>query len=342
MARPDGRAFCALWAQGRRAAAHSGGPRPSRPASASLRPRSGRGPAGGPRGPGLGPALPTRRPRGLVPLTARRGMPALRAGGGSRPRPLGASLPPPAACGPLPLPTLGGLGAARPARLRRSGICGGWSPPSAAQVAPLRGLPAASRCSGAPPRAARPSPLRGRAPRGLAPLLPLAGRGVGAPGRPAPTRGGFLGGAALRPGRARLRPAAPRWPACGSACAGAALPPLGPPGVAAPPRSRRPAAKPRGGVRALWARPVRGRNFYAARKGLARFAGRGPVPRFARGWGAGVRRLRAGRPHRSTSGKAKTSRLRRALPDDLRRGKGGQGDAAPCGRSPTPQNPPKP
>lgn len=142
-------------------------------------------------------------------------MPALRAGGGSRPRPLGASLPPPAACGPLPLPTLGGLGAARPARLRRSGLCGGWSPPSAAQVAPLRGLPAASRCSGAPPR---------------------AGRGVGAPGRPAPTRGGFWGGAALRPGRARLRPAAPRWPACGSACAGAALPPLGPPGVAAPPR----------------------------------------------------------------------------------------------------------
>lgn len=187
-------------------------------------------------GPGLGPALPTRRPRGLVLLTARQGMPALRAGGGSRPRPLGASLPPPAACGPLPLPTLGGLGAARPARLRRSGICGGWSPPSAAQVAPLRGLPAASRCSGAPPRAARPSPLRGRAPRGLAPLLPLAGRGVGAPGRPAPTRGGFWGGAALRPGRARLRPAAPRWPACGSACAGAALPPLGPPGVAAPPR----------------------------------------------------------------------------------------------------------
>lgn len=211
-------------------------------------------------------------------------MPALRAGGGSRPRPLGASLPPPAACGPLPLPTLGGLGAARPARLRRSGLCGGWSPPSAAQVAPLRGLPAASRCSGAPPRAARPSPLRGRAPRGLAPLLPLAGRGVGAPGRPAPTRGGFWGGAALRPGRAWLRPAAPRWPACGSARAGAVLPALGPPGVAAPPRSRRPAAEPRGGVRALWARPVRGRSFDAARKGLARLAGRGPNPRRARLW----------------------------------------------------------
>lgn len=153
-------------------------------------------------------------------------MPALRAGGGSRPRPLGASLPPPAASGPLPLPTLGGLGAARPARLRRSGICGGWSPPSAAQVAPLRGLPAASRCSGAPPRAARPSPLRGRAPRGLAPLLPLAGRGVGAPARPGPHSVGAVGPSApparsglapaSRPALARLR-LCPRW--CGSACA---------------------------------------------------------------------------------------------------------------------------
>lgn len=257
--------FCALWAQDRRAAAHSGGPRPSRPASASVRPRSGRGPVGGPRGPGLGQPSPHAARAAWCCGRQGKGMPALRAGGGSRPRPLGASLPPPAACGPLPLPTLGGLGAARPARLRRSGLCGGWSPPSAAQVAPLRGLPAASRCSGAPPRAARPSPLRGRAPRGLAPLLPLAGRGVGAPGRPAPTRGGFWGGAALRPGRARLRPAAPalarlrlclRW--CGSASAW-------PSRRSGPAPLRRPAAEPRGGVRALWARPVRGRNLDAAR-----------------------------------------------------------------------------
>mgnify|MGYP006878180977 CR=1 FL=1 len=34
------------------------------------------------------------------------------------------------------------------------------------------------------------------------------------------------------------------------------------------------------------------------------------------------RRLRAGRPHRRTSGKSKMHRLRRLLPDDLRRGKG--------------------
>lgn len=94
-----------------------------------------------------------------------------------------------------------------------------------------------------PPAVARGHPVgpQGQAPfggrfAGLAPRQPRAGCGVGAPGRPAPTRGGFWGGAALRPGRAWLRPAAPRWPACGSARAGAALPALGPPGVAAPPR----------------------------------------------------------------------------------------------------------
>lgn len=205
-------------------------------------------------------------------------MPALRAGGGSRPRPLGASLPPPAACGPLPLPTLGGLGAARPARLRRSGLCGGWSPPSAAQVAPLRGLPAASRCSGAPPRAARPSPLRGRAPRGLAPLLPLAGRGVGAPARPGPHSVGAVGPSApparsglapaSRPALARLRLCL-RW--CGSACAR-------PSRRSGPARLRRPAAESRAGSArrspaaprpgpcpSRAARPVRGRNLDAAR-----------------------------------------------------------------------------
>lgn len=179
-----------------------------------------------------------------------RGMPALRAGGGSRPRPLGASLPPPS-----------GLRAATPAH---PGRLGRRPPRPPVAVGVMWRLVAACGGSGLrpcgacqPPAVARghlPAP-QGQAPcggrfAGLAPLLPLAGRGVGAPGRPAPTRGGFWGGAALRPGRARLRPAAPRWPACGSACAGAALPPLGPPGVAAPPRSRRPAAEPRGGVRA--------------------------------------------------------------------------------------------
>lgn len=182
-----------------------------------------------------------------------KGMPALRAGGGSRPRPLGASLPPPAACGPLPLPTLGGLGAARPARLRRSGLCGGWSPPAAAQVCAPAGLASRQPLRGGTPPQSKAKPPSGRA-CGAAllcsPPAPVAAsvlrRG------PAPTLWGLWGRPRLRPGRAWLRPAAPRWPACGSARAGAALPTLGPPGVAAPPRSRRPAAKPRGGVRALW------------------------------------------------------------------------------------------
>lgn len=211
-------------------------------------------------------------------------MPALRAGGGSRPRPLGASLPPPAAYGPLPLPTLGGLGAARPARLRRSGICGGWSPPAAAQVCAPAGL--ASRqplLGGTPPAPQGQAPCGGRC-AGLAPLLPLAGRGVGAPARPGPHSVGAVGPSAP-PARAGLAPASrpalarlrlcPRW--CGSACAR-------PSRRSGPAPLRRPAAEPRGGVRALWARPVRGRNLDAARKGLARVAGRGPIPRRARLW----------------------------------------------------------
>lgn len=187
-------------------------------------------------GPGLGPALPTRRPRGLVLLTARQGMPALRAGGGSRPRPLGASLPPPAACGPLPLPTLGGLGAARPARLRRSGICGGWSPPAAAQVCAPAGLASRQPLLGGTPPRRKAKPPAGAAARALPRSSPSPVAASVLRRGPAPTLWGLWGRPRLRPGRAWLRPAAPRWPACGSACAGAALPPLGPPGVAAPPR----------------------------------------------------------------------------------------------------------
>lgn len=336
MARPDGRAFCALWAQGRRAAAHSGGPRPSRPASASLRPRSGRGPAGGPRGPGLGPALPTRRPRGWVLLAARQ----------RDASPAGWWGLPSAPSGRVP-PAPSGLRAATPAH---PGRLGRRPPRPPAAVGVLWRLVAAFGGSGLrpfgacqPPAVARGHPVgpQGQAPfggrfAGLAPRQPRAGCGVGAPGRPAPTRGGFWGGAALRPGRAWLRPAAPRWPACGSARAGAALPALGPPGVAAPPRSRRPAAKPRGGVRALWGAARARPQFRRRALGPCPLCGSRPLSAPRAAGARGLRRLRAGRPHRSTSGKAKASRLRRALPDDLRRGKGGQGDAASYGRSPRP------
>lgn len=192
-------------------------------------------------------------------------MPALRAGGGSRPRPLGASLPPPAACGPLPLPTLGGWGAARPARLRRSGSCGGWSPPAAAQVCAPAGLASRQPLRGATQSGRKAKPPAGAASRALPPASPAPVAASVLRRGPAPTLWGLWGRPRLRPGRARLRPAAPRWPACGSACAGAALPPLGPPGVAAPPRcgvpppSRGAASAPSG------ARPVRGRNLDAAR-----------------------------------------------------------------------------
>lgn len=166
-------------------------------------------------------------------------MPALRAGGGSRPRPLGASLPPPAASGPLPLPTLGGLGAARPARLRRSGICGGWSPPAAAQVCAPAGLASRQPLRGATQSGRKAKPPAGAAGAGLAPRQPRAGCGVGAPGRPAPTRGGF----------GAVRPSGPGVPGSGQ-------PPRGGSAYARPARRsgpaplRRPAAEPRGGVRA--------------------------------------------------------------------------------------------
>lgn len=245
--------FCALWAQGRRAAAHSGGPRPSRPASASLRPRSGRGPAGGPRGPGLGPALPTRRPRGLVLLTARQ----------EDASPAGWWGLPSAPSGRVP-PAPSGLRAATPAR---PGRLGRRPPRPPAAVGVMWRLVAACGGSGLrpcgacqPPAVARgyPSAKQGQAPQGRAcgaALLCSSPAPVAASvlrRGPAPTLWGLWGRPRLRPGRAWLRPAAPRWPACGSARAGAALPALGPTGVAAPPRSRRPAAKPRGGVRALW------------------------------------------------------------------------------------------
>ena len=155
-------------------------------------------------------------------------MPALRAGGGSRPRPLGASLPPPAASGPLPLPTLGGLGAARPARLRRSGLCGGWSPPAAAQVCAPAGLASRQPLRGGTPPQSKAKPLRG-APAArpcFAEGYPRAGRGVGAPARPGPHSVGAVGPSApparsglapaSRPALARLRLCL-RW--CGSASA---------------------------------------------------------------------------------------------------------------------------
>lgn len=191
------------------------GPRPSPPHTPPARLGAAGGKAGG------------CQPCGLVGAPVR----ALWARPSRPQRPAGRyPCPPWAAWAPPAPPACGGRGVvAAGRRLRRL------------RSAPLRGLPAASRCAGPPSRAARPSPLRGPL-RG--PCPPPAPRRLRrrCSGPPRPHSWGLWGGAALRPGRAWLRPAAPRWPACGSARAGAALPALGPPGVAAPPRSRRPAA----------------------------------------------------------------------------------------------------
>lgn len=236
MDRPDGRAFLRpLGAGPPRGGALRG--------ASALAPGLGLGaasvwarPCGRASRPGPRPALPTRRPRGLVLLTARQGEAS----------PAGWWGLPSAPSGRVP-PAPSGLRAATPAH---PGRLGRRPPRPPAAVGELWRLVAACGGSGLrpcgacqPPAVARGHPVgpQGQAPcggrfAGLAPRQPRAGCGVGAPGRPAPTRGGFWGGAALRPGRAWLRPAAPRWPACGSARAGAALPSLGPPGVAAPPR----------------------------------------------------------------------------------------------------------
>lgn len=320
MARPDGRAFlrplgagsprggalrgasalapglglvaASVWARpcGR---ASRPGPRPSPPHTPPARLGAADGKAGG------------CQPCGLVGAPVR----ALWARSSRPQRPAGRyPCPPWAAWAPPAPPACGGRGVvAAGRRLRRL------------RSAPLRGLPAASRCAGPPSRAARPSPLRGplRGPCPPASPAPVAAsvlrRG------PAPTLWGLWGRPRLRPGRVWLRPAAPRWPACGSACAGAALPPLGPPGVAAPPRcgvpppSRGAASAPSGrGPCAAAILTPRVRALPALRVAA--------LVRASRGWGAGVRRLRAGLPHRKPSDKAKTSRLRRALSDDLRCG----------------------
>lgn len=219
MARPDGRAFRALWARIRRGAAHSGGPQPSRPASASVRPRSGRGPSGGPHGPGLGQPSPHAAPQlGAADGKARgRGLPSAPSG-----------RVPPAPCG---------LRAATPAH---PGRLGRRPPRPPVAVGELWRLVAAFGGSGLrpfgacqPPAVARGHPV---GPQGQAPLRgPL--RGPCPPpaprrlrrrcsGPPRPHSWGLLGRCGP-PARACLSPASRL---------AAALPTPGPPGVAAPPR----------------------------------------------------------------------------------------------------------
>lgn len=157
--------------------------------------------------------------------------------------------------------------------------------PPPAPSSPLRGLAgvmwrpsqrkrwpvklAASRCTGAPLRNARPSPYgAGRWP-GLALLLPRAGCGAGAPGRPGPHCVGAVGPSAPPARSAALRPAVPARPRLRRRPCRPALPSHSPPGVAArgpslgvPPPSR--AGAPAAGCCAALA-PAGGRNLSAAR-----------------------------------------------------------------------------
>jgi hypothetical protein len=204
--------FCALWAQGRRAAAHSGGPRPSRPASASVRPRSGRGPAGGPLGPGLGPALPTRRPRGLVLRTARQGdaspagwwgLPSapsgrvppapsgLRAATPARPGRLGRRPPrPPAAVGVMwrLVAAFGGSGRAPAGLASRQPLLGGTSPRRKAKSP--SGARSARPCPAPPPRRSRRRCSGPPRPHSWGAFGAVRPSGPGGPGSGQPPRAG--------------------------------------------------------------------------------------------------------------------------------------------------------
>lgn len=173
MARPDGRAFCALWAQSRRAAAHSGGPRPSRPASA-LAPGLGlvaasvwARPCGRASRPGPRPALPTRRPRGLVLLTARR-EDASPAGWWGLPSAPSGRVPPAPSGLRAATPAHPGRLGRRPPRPHSWGLLGRCGPPARACLAPACRLAAALPALGppgvaAPPRCGVPPPSRGAA-----------------------------------------------------------------------------------------------------------------------------------------------------------------------------------
>lgn len=184
--------------------------------------------------------------KGLPPAAAK-GAPVRGPFGGPRPtRPLRPA-------GRYPCPPWAAAWRRPPRLLSQSGTCGG------------QGRACGASRSSWPPAVARghPSAMQGQAPAGRAvgPALhcsspaPVAAQVLRR--GPAPTKWGLWGRPRLRPGRAWLRPAAPRWPACGSACAGAALPALGPPGVAGPRPSRRPAAKPGRALRPA-ALPLRG------------------------------------------------------------------------------------
>ena len=116
-----------------------------------------------------------------------------------------------------PLPALGGLGAARPARLWRAGSCGGWSPPSAAQVCAPSGLASRQPLRGATQSGRKAKPPSGAASRALPPASPAPVAASVLRAAPPPLVGAF----------GAVRPSGP-----------------GGPGLGQPPRAGPPAALP--------------------------------------------------------------------------------------------------
>ncbi len=245
-------------------------------------------------------------------------------GRGSRPWPgaPGHVPPAPTACGPSPCPPCAAAvpppAPSRPCRPCRVM----WRPRPRLRRVP--GKLAASVARG------HPSAKQGQAPAGplsagLALLLPLAGRGVGAPGRPGPHNVGAVGPSAPPARSAALRPALPARPRLRRRPCRAALPAHSPPGVAGPRPSPLPAAKPGRALRPT-ALPLRGPAIYtAARTGGASAAFPALHARRGAGNAACGRECHSG----DTPRKAKASRLRRALRGDRLRGKDANKGARP-------------
>ena len=135
-------------------------------------------------------SLPTPGPHRWQLLRATgRGPPPAGGGGGSRPA-LWAVPPAPSGQRAAPLPTLGGVPPPAPSIPLR-GLAGVMCGPRPGKPGPVK--LGRSRCTGAPLRNARPSPCGAGQRPGLALLLPRAGCGAGAPGRPGPHCVGAVG-----------------------------------------------------------------------------------------------------------------------------------------------------
>lgn len=136
-------------------------------------------------------SLPTPGPHRWQLLRATgRGPPPAGGGGGSRPA-LWAVPPAPSGLRAAPLPTLGGVPPPAPSIPLR-GLAGVMWRPRPGPCGPRPGQVGRQPLHGGTPPQCKAKPLRGRS-AGLALLLPRAGCGAGAPGRPGPHCMGAVG-----------------------------------------------------------------------------------------------------------------------------------------------------